>query len=131
MGRENFGDKTTVLWKDRKRWCGKPWSFTRYYLVQKEGSWTKLFTSTGFLSVHQEEVNLYRVYDISVFVSFTNRIFKTGTIVLHCNINNMPKIKLVRVKNPYKVRDTIACLIEKDRKRKGYRIGEYAMGASN
>lgn len=128
MSVEQFGANTKVLWRDRKRWCGMPLSFTRYYLVENEGSWLKLFTSTGFLSVFQEEVNLYRVYDISVVATITNRMFNTGTIILHCNVDNMPEIRLIRIKNPYKVRDMISNLIEKEREKKGYRIGEYTMG---
>lgn len=128
---EQFGIDTKIVWKDRKRWCGLPLSFTRYYLVEKENSWLKLFTSTGFLSVFQEEVHLYRIYDISVIATLTNRMFNTGTIVLHCNINNTPEIRLVRIKDPYKVRDLIANLIEKEREKKGYRIGEFTMGTEN
>lgn len=128
MSKENFGKDVKVLWHDRKRWCGLPLSFTRYYLVENEGQWMKLFTSVGFLSVFQEEANLYRIYDISVVATLTNRMFGTGTIVLHCNIDNMPEIKLVRIKNPYEVRNMLASLIEKERGKKGYRIGEFTTG---
>lgn len=128
MGKESFGKNTKILWHDRKRWCGLPLSFTRYYLAENEGEWIKLFTSVGFLSVLQEEANLYRIYDISVSASLTNRMFGTGTITLHCNIDNMPQIRLVRIKNPYEVRNMLASLIEKERAKKGHRIGEFAMG---
>jgi hypothetical protein len=130
MSKESFGKNVKILWHDRKRWCGLPWSFTRYYLVENE-SWLKLFTSIGFLSVFQEEVNLYRIYDISVVATMTNRMFGTGTIILHCNIDNMPEIRLVRIKNPYEVRDLLASLIEKERAKKGHRISEMAMGTGN
>lgn len=128
MKKEEFGPDSKIIWHDRKRWCGLPLSFTRYYLVENEGDWVKLFTSIGWLSVIQDEINLYRIYDLSVYVSFTNRIFKTGTVILHCNVDNMKEIRLVRIKNPYKVRDVLAELIEKERNKKGYRIGEYTMG---
>lgn len=128
MGRESLGKDVNILWKDRKRWMGQPWSFTRYYLVEKPGSWLKLFISVGLFSVYQEEVNLYRIYDVSVVTTFTNRWFGVGTIVLHCNVDNTPQIRLVRVKDPYKVRDMIADLIEKERTKKGYRVGEFTMG---
>lgn len=130
MGKENFGKNTKILWKDKKRWAGKPWSFTRYYLVEKPNSWLKLFTSVGWLSIFQEEVNLYRVYDISVVSTFTNRWFNTGTITLHCNVDKTPEIRLIRVKDPYKVRNMLADLIEKERKRRGHRVGEFTMGGN-
>lgn len=126
MGRNQFGTNTKILWKDRKRWCGLPWSFTRYYLVEKEGSWMKLFTSIGLFSTYGEEINLYRIYDISVVQTLSNKIWGTGTVVLHCNLNNVEKIYLTRVKDPYKVRAMLAELIEVERAKKGYRIAEFA-----
>lgn len=126
MGRNQFGANTKILWKDRKRWCGLPWSFTRYYLVEKEGSWMKLFTSIGLFSTYGEEINLYRIYDISVVQTLSNKIWGTGTVVLHCNLNNVEKIYLTRVKDPYKVRAMLAELIEVERAKKGYRIAEFA-----
>lgn len=125
MANSQFGLGTKILWKDRKRWCGLPWSFTRYYLVEKEGSWLKLFSSVGLFSTYSEEVNLYRIYDISVVQTLSNKIWGTGTIVLYCNVNSTEKVYLVRVKDPYKVRAMIAELIEVERAKKGYRIAEF------
>ena len=124
--KNQFGENTKILWKDRKRWCGLPWSFTRYYLVEKEGSWLKLFTSIGLFSTYGEEINLYRIYDISVSCTLSNKIWGTGTLILHCNMNNVDKVYLVRVKDPYKVRSMLAELIEIERAKKGYRIAEFA-----
>ncbi len=125
MANSQFGSGTKILWKDRKRWCGLPWSFTRYYLVEKEGSWLKLFSSVGLFSTYSEEVNLYRIYDISVVQTLSNKIWGTGTIVLYCNVNSTEKVYLVRVKDPYKVRAMLAELIEVERAKKGYRIAEF------
>jgi len=120
-----FGSNTKILWKDRKRWCGLPWSFTRYYLVEKPGTWLKLFTSIGFFATTGEELNLYRITDISLYQSLTNKIWGTGTIVLHTNVDNEPDIYLRRVKEPYKVRAMLAELVELERAKKGYRIAEF------
>ncbi len=125
MANSQFGSGTKILWKDRKRWCGLPWSFTRYYLVEKEGSWLKLFSFVGLFSTYSEEVNLYRIYDISVVQTLSNKIWGTGTIVLYCNVNSTEKVYLVRVKDPYKVRAMLAELIEVERAKKGYRIAEF------
>lgn len=126
MGARQFGVNTKILWKDRKRIFGMPISFTRYYLVEKESSWVKLFSSIGFLSTSGEEINLYRIYDISVYQSLFDKIFGVGNITLHCNVNNMSRINLVRVKNPFAVRAMIAEMIEIERAKKGYRIAEFS-----
>lgn len=121
----DFGEGTKILWKDKKRWCGLPWSFTYYYLVEKEGSWIKLFSSTGFLSVSGEEVNVYRIYDISIRQSLTNRIFGTGTLILHCQANSTDQVVLTRIKNPYKVRAMLQEIIERERAKRGTRLTEF------
>ena len=123
--KKQFGEGTKILWHDRKRWCGLPWSFTRYYIVEKEGNWVKLFSSIGFLSIQSEEVNIYRIYDISVETTLSNRIFGTGTLVLHANANSTDEIYLIRVKHPYKVRAILQDLIEKERSKRGNRISEF------
>ena len=120
-----FGEGTKIIWKDRKRWCGLPWSFTRYYIVEKEGSWLKLFTSIGFLNINGEELNIYRIYDISVETTLSNRIFGTGTITLHCSSNSVDQVFLIRIKHPYKVRALLQELIEKERAKKGTSLGEF------
>ena len=123
---DHFGDGANILWKDRKRWCGLPWSFTRYYLVEKPGNSLKLFTSIGLLSTYVEEVNLYRITDISVVRTLTNKIWGTGTIVLHCDIDSSEEIRLIRINQPLKVRAMLAELIEQERVKKGHRIAEFS-----
>ncbi len=122
--KDQFGEGSKILWHDRKRWCGMPLSFTRYYLVESE-DWLKLYSSIGFLSIRGEEVNLYRVYDISVRATLSNRIFGTGTLILHCSANSAEEVFLIRIKNPYKVRAMLSELIEQERAKRGNRISEF------
>lgn len=122
--KDQFGEGSKILWHDRKRWCGMPLSFTRYYLVESE-DWLKLYSSIGFLSIRGEEVNLYRVYDISVRATLSNRIFRTGTLILHCSSNSSEEVYLIRIKNPYKVRAMLSELIEQERAKRGNRISEF------
>ena len=122
--KDQFGEGSKILWHDRKRWCGMPLSFTRYYLVENE-DWLKLYSSIGFLSIRGEEVNLYRVYDISIRATLSNRIFGTGTLILHCSSNSSDEDHLIRIKNPYKVRAMLSELIEQERAKRGNRISEF------
>lgn len=123
--KKQFGEGTKIIWQDRKRWCGLPWSFTRYYIVEKEGQWLKLFTSIGFFSIKSEEVNIYRIYDISAHATLSNRMFGTGSITLHCNANAAEEVNLIRVKHPYQVRALLQDLIEKERAKRGNRLAEF------
>lgn len=125
MNIKRFGENTKVLWKDRKRWCGMPLSFTRYYLIEKENTWLKLFTSIGLLSTVDEEVNVFRIFDISVYQSLFDKLFNVGTITLYVNDESTDKLYIRKVKNPFKVRDLIASHIEKERLKRGFRVTEF------
>lgn len=124
MNPKRFGEGITVLWKDRKRWAGMPLSFTRYFLIEKPNQWIKLFTSVGLLSTVDEEVYLFRVFDITVEQTFTNKLFNEGTIILHVNDESSEHIVLKRVLNPYKVKEKIADMVEFERTRRGFKLAE-------
>jgi len=120
-----FDKSCEVLWKDRKRHMGLPISFYRYYIVKKEGEWVKFFRHKGFLSAIIDEINVYRCYDVTLHISFFDRIFRTGTIEIASNDSNCPMFHLRHVANPYKVRDLISSLIEIERKKKHIGITEF------
>lgn len=125
MARNNFGKETTIVWKDRKRFMGMPLSFTRYRLVEKENGWVKLFVSIGFFSTHEEEVNAYRIIDISLKRSLSDKIFGVGDIVLTCKDATTPSLTLKNVKKPYRVRDIISEVVERERNKKRIRVNEF------
>ena len=82
MKKNIYGEGTKVVWTDKKRYFGLPISFTRYSIIEKEGSWVKLFYDAGFLSTRHEEVLIYRIFDISLHQSLFDKIFGVGTISL-------------------------------------------------
>ena len=93
-------DKTTYVWKDRKRIIfGLPWSFTVYKLTEE-----KMFIETGFFSKKEEEIRLYRVMDLTLKRPFGQRIWGLGTI--HCCTadKSTPEFDILKVK---KAKDTI------------------------
>ncbi len=120
-----FDKGCEVIWHDRKRHFGLPISFYRYYIVKKEGEWVKFFRHKGFLSAIIDDINVYRCYDVTLFVSFADKIFRTGTIEIASNDANAPKFHMRHIKNPYKVRDLISNLIEIERKKKHVGITEF------
>ncbi len=113
---KRYGEGTTILWKDRKRFLGMPLSFTRYRIVKKEGSWLKLISDIGLLFSVIEEVNMYRILDITFRQSLIGKIVNTGTIIIHSNDVTRSVFYLRNVKDPYKVRDMITTIVEEERK---------------
>lgn len=122
---KKFGEGTELVWHDRKRWCGMPLSFTRYYLVKKPGQWFKVFSDIGLTYSAIDEVNLYRIYDISFHQSLLGKLFNTGNIVLLSNDEKNPRFVLRNIKDPFKVRDMFSNFIEEQRKLNNVRLTEF------
>lgn len=122
---KKFGKGAVLVWKDRKRFLGMPLSFTRYYLIKKPGSWFKIFSDIGLTYSVVDEVNLYRVYDISLSQSFVGKMFNTGTVTLYSNDERTPKFVLKNVKDPFKVRDMFSNYIEEQRKLNNVHVTEF------
>lgn len=85
-----------AVWTDKKRTVfGLPISFTRYILTEK-----KLITRKGLLSIHEDEVELYRVIDKSLRLPFGQRIFGCGTIIINCRDTDTPVKEVISIKKP-------------------------------
>lgn len=93
-------------------------------MIKNGDAWFKTFRDVGLLSTHIEEVNLYRMYDISLSQSLSDKIFGTGTVVLYSNDERQPQLVLKNIKNPFQVRDMFSQLIEEQRKANGVHVAE-------
>ena len=61
-------DVINYIWTDKKRTIfGLPISFTRYFLTED-----KFITRKGFLSIEEDELDLYRVIDKKLAVRTKN-----------------------------------------------------------
>ena len=120
-----FDQDCEIIWHDRKRYFGLPISFYRYYIVKKEGEWVKFFRHKGFLSAIIDDINVYRCFDVTLIVTLTDKIFRTGTIEISSNDAHAPQFHMRHIANPYKVRDLISSLIEIERKKKRIGITEF------
>ena len=114
-------DKTTYVWKDRKRIIfGLPWTFTVYKLTEE-----KLFIETGFFSKREEEIRLYRVMDLTLKRPFGQRLWGLGTI--HCCTadKSTPEFDILKVKKAKEVKDMISDMVEKQREEKRISAREF------
>ena len=114
-------DKTTYVWKDRKRIIfGLPWTFTVYKLTEE-----KLFIETGFFSKKEEEIRLYRVMDLTLKRPFGQRLWGLGTI--HCCTadKSTPEFDILKVKKAKEVKDMISDMVEKQREEKRISAREF------
>ena len=82
-------DRGTILWTDKKRtFLGLPLSFTRYYLTDHQ-----LITRVGFLSIKEDEIELYRIVDKRIEQTFFQRLFGCGTVIILSRDEDTPEIR--------------------------------------
>lgn len=101
-------EKPEIIWQDRKRHLGLPFSFTRYSM-----SHDRLFTNTGFANLNTDEVLMYRISDISVKKSLWQRIFGVGTVCVHSSDKTTPHLELKNIKKPDAVKELLHSHVEK------------------
>lgn len=106
-------DGIQYLWTDKKRpFLGLPLSFTRYYLTEN-----RLITRVGFLTVVEDELDIYRITDKKLKLPLFQRIFGCGSIILYSKDVDTPEKEIRAVKNPREVSDLITALINEQRDR--------------
>ena len=102
------------LWKERKRNAlGLPWTFTTYALSED-----RLFVNSGLLKTVENEVRLYRVLDISLSRTLSQKIFRIGTIQIASADKTLGNFELKNIKNPAQVKEQISRLVEENREKK-------------
>ena len=100
MERERTKDGLEYIWTDKKRTLfGLPLSFTRYYLTD-----TRFITRTGFLTVVEDELDLYRVNDKKMELPLLQRLFGCGTIILYSKDVDTPEKEIRAIKKPGRCR---------------------------
>ena len=114
-----------ILWEDKKRpFFGLQLSFTKYTLTEE-----KLLIKTGFLSIKEEEIQLYRITDITLKCSLWQRLFKLGTIHCCSGDRTTPEFNLSDVKNAQKIKEILSKQVELRRDAKNITPKEILDGA--
>lgn len=104
-----------ILWQGRKRNAiGLPLTFTKYILYSN-----KLVYRKGFINIVEDEVDLYKIRDKQLKITFLGRIFRYGTIVLFASSDYQENV----LKNIHGVRSVAKILEENiNRERDKYRV---------
>lgn len=108
-----------VLWSDKKRRFGLPLSFTRYTLTED-----RFTCETGLLSLKEEDIQLYRVLDVDMKIPLGDRLFGTGTIVLHSSDKTAPLFEVKSIPDPRGVKELIYTAVEKAKAARRIRTAE-------
>ena len=113
-----------MIWSDRKRnWLGLPWTFTVYGLTED-----RLFIKTGVLNIHEDEVRLYRILDLSLRRSFWQRIVGLGTIHVDSSDKTMKAFDIHNIRDCENVKEQLSGLVEQERDNKRVSSREFIGG---
>ena len=107
------------IWKGKKCYFGLPISFTRYAVSED-----RLFLSTGFLTIKDEEVLLYRIRDINTSRTLWQRICGVGTVTVRSSDKSMPTLEMKNIKNPLEVKEMLHSQVESMKRQRRVRVGE-------
>ena len=107
-------EKLNIIWKDRKRPIfGLPLSFTVYKMTEE-----KLLINTGLLAIKEEEIQLYRIMDVTLKRSLLQRIFGVGTIHCCSGDKTTPEFDIKDIKNSSEIKELLSKNIEIQRDKK-------------
>lgn len=106
--------ETNFIWKERKRNAlGLPWTFTKYALTDD-----RLFITSGLLKTVEDEVRLYRIMDLSLSQTLSQKIFGIGTILVSSADKSMRDFEIKNIKKPRDVKEQLSKLVEENREKK-------------
>ena len=113
-----------IIWKDRKRPIfGLPLSFTTYKLTEE-----KILINTGIFSIKEEEIQLYRIMDVTLKCSLWQRIFNVGTIHCCSGDKSMGEFDIKHIKNPKLIKEMLSEMVEEKRLERRVGMREFMDG---
>lgn len=87
-----------------------PFSFTKYWIEDES-----LYIEKGLLSTKLDETLLYRVTDITLKRTLSQKIFGTGTLILQVRVDSTSELILENIKKPYDTRKMLSKMVEEIR----------------
>ncbi len=116
MPKPNIEDTASeeTLWRDRKRIMGMPLSFTVYEIDND-----RLTLRKGLFRTETNEMLLYRILDVKLVRSFSQKLFGVGTITLFSADQTHRTLEIKNIKKPDAVRKFISKIVERERAAKG------------
>ena len=93
---------------------------TRYRLTTQ-----RLFVQTGLVAKKLEEVELFRVKDVTLDQGFVQRLLGVGTVVVLSTDDTAPRLELKGLLRPAETKETLRNAFRTARRREGVRMAEF------
>jgi uncharacterized membrane protein YdbT with pleckstrin-like domain len=104
----------TLIWSQRrKNWCRTPFTFTVYGLSSEE-----LGVRSGVLSQDFNTVKLFRIVDVTLTRSLTQRLFGLSTLTINANdASSHGVIRIDNIIDGFSVRKKLQAAVDASRSR--------------
>ena len=99
--------------RKRVKFFGLPLSFTKYTITEE-----KLTITSGFLSITEDDAYMYKIQDVRLTRSLSERIFKFGTITCYTGDTTHPELILHHIKHSSQIKDFIMTSSEEARRKR-------------
>ena len=93
---------------------------TRYRLTTQ-----RLFAQTGLIAKNLEEVELFRVKDVTLRQGVLDRLLGVGTVTVLSTDDTAPKLELAGIRDPVAAKEALRTAFRAARQREGLRTGEF------
>ena len=93
---------------------------TRYRLTNQ-----RLFAETGLIAKNLEEVELFRVKDVTLRQGVLDRLLGVGTVTVLSTDDTAPELALAGVRDPLAAKEALRTAFRAARQREGMRTGEF------
>ncbi|WFR59695.1 PH domain-containing protein [Anaerocolumna sp. AGMB13025] len=99
--------------KKRTKFLALPLCFTTYTISDE-----KITITSGFLSITVDDAFMYKVQDVKLTKSFTERIFGLGTVTCYTGDTTHPELQLLHIKNASVIKDFLMNASEEARRKR-------------
>ena len=93
---------------------------TRYRLTTQ-----RLFAQTGLIAKNLEEVELFRVKDVTLRQGVLDRLLGVGTVTVLSTDDTAPRLALAGIRDPLAAKEAIRTAFRAARQREGMRTAEF------
>jgi len=103
----------SYLERKRIKFFGLPFSFTKYAILDE-----KITITTGFISITEDDAYMYKIQDVRLTRSLSERIFKIGTITCYTGDTTHPELMLLHIRHASEIKDFIMLSSEEARRKR-------------